>query len=126
MHNNIIAIIVVTFIVGGSVWGIGNLINPQKKQSDKNVEGILLVTENNAFNKTNPDIHAMANIPQKVTIMNKDLVRHDFIVDELKINTAYLSTEQQFTTAIASKSPGIFDYYCSLHPITMRGKIIIK
>ena len=126
MHNNVIAIIVVTFIVGGSVWGIGNLINPQKKQSDKNVEGILLVTENNAFNKTNPDIHAMANIPQKVTIMNKDLVRHDFIVDQLKINTAYLSTEQQFTTAIASKSPGIFDYYCSLHPITMRGKIIIK
>jgi plastocyanin len=126
MHNNVIAIIVVTFIVGGSVWGIGNLINPQNKQSVKNVQGILLVTENNAFNQTNPDIHAAANIPQKLTIINKDLVRHDFIVDELKINTAYLSTEQQFTTAIASKSPGIFNYYCSLHPITMRGKIIIK
>ena len=126
MHNNLIAIIVVTFIVGGSVWGIGNLINPQNKQSVKNVQGILLVTENNAFNQTNPDIHAAANIPQKLTIINKDLVRHDFIVDELKINTAYLSTEQQFTTAIASKSPGIFNYYCSLHPITMRGKIIIK
>ena len=126
MHNNLIAIIVVTFIVGGSVWGIGNLINPQNKQSVKNVQGILLVTENNAFNQTNPDIHATANIPQKLTIINKDLVRHDFIVDELKINTAYLSTEQQFTTAIASKSPGIFNYYCSLHPITMRGKIIIK
>jgi hypothetical protein len=126
MHNNVIAIIVVTFIVGGSVWGIGNLINPQNKQSVKNVQGILLVTENNAFNQTNPDIRAAANIPQKLTIVNKDLVRHDFIVDELKINTAYLSTEQQFTTAIASKSPGIFNYYCSLHPITMRGKIIIK
>ena len=126
MHNNLIAIIVVTFIVGGSVWGIGNLINPQNKQSVKNVQGILLVTENNAFNQTNPDIHVAANIPQKLTIINKDLVRHDFIVDELKINTAYLSTEQQFTTAIASKSPGIFNYYCSLHPITMRGKIIIK
>ena len=126
MHNNVIAIIVVTFIVGGSVWGIGNLINPQNKQSVKNVQGILLVTENNAFNQTNPDIRAAANIPQKLTIVNKDLVRHDFIVDELKINTAYLSTEQQSTTAIASKSPGIFNYYCSLHPITMRGKIIIK
>ena len=126
MHNNVIAIIVVTFIVGGSVWGIGNLINPQNKQSVKNVQGILLVTENNAFNQTNPDIHVAANIPQKLTIINKDLVRHDFIVDELKINTAYLSTEQQFTTAIASKSPGIFNYYCSLHPTIMRGKIIIK
>jgi plastocyanin len=126
MHNNVIAIIVVTFIVGGSVWGIGNLINPQNKESAKNVQGILLVTENNAFNQTNPDIHAAPNIPQKLTIVNKDLVRHDFIVDELKINTAYLSTEQQFTTAIASKSPGIFNYYCSLHPMTMRGKIIIK
>jgi plastocyanin len=108
------------------VWGIGNLINPQNKQSVKNVQGILLVTENNAFNQTNPDIHVAANIPQKLTIINKDLVRHDFIVDELKINTAYLSTEQQFTTAIASKSPGIFNYYCSLHPTIMRGKIIIK
>jgi plastocyanin len=87
---------------------------------------VLLIAENDAFNKTNPDIHAKVDIPKKVSILNKDVRRHDFIVDELNINTAYLSTEQSFTTAIASRVPGTFEYYCSLHPDTMRGKILIE
>jgi len=66
------------------------------------------------------------NVPKKLVVLNKDFVRHDLIVDKLNINTAYLSPEQDFTTAIASKNPGTFEYYCSLHPMTMRGKIIIK
>jgi plastocyanin len=54
------------------------------------------------------------------------LVRHDFIVDELNINTAILSPEQDFVTAIASEKPGEFEYYCSLHPATMRGNIVVR
>jgi plastocyanin len=47
-------------------------------------------------------------------------------VDELNINTAYLSTQQSFTTAIASRVPGTFEYYCSLHPNTMRGSVVVR
>ena len=126
MINNIIAIIAISFVTVGSVWAIGNFMIPHKQSTLKNIKGILLVAQDNAFNKTNPDIFAKVSTPEKLTILNNDLVRHDFIVDKLNINTAYLSPEQDFTTAIASKKPGIFEYYCSLHPASMLGRIIIK
>jgi hypothetical protein len=125
MLNNLIAIVVISFIIVGSLWGIGNLLNPVK-DNDMNAEGILLVAENNYFNNTNPTLLIERNIPEKITIINKDFVRHDFIIDELNVNTGYLYSAQDFTTAIASKHVGTFEYYCSLHPSTMRGKLIIS
>ena len=121
-----IAIVVISFIIVGTLWGVSNIINQPEGPSIKNVSGIFLIAQNNAFNKTNPDIYATVNVPMKLVVVNKDFVRHDLIVDRLKINTAYLSSEQDFTTAIASKKSGIFEYYCSLHPTTMRGEIIVK
>ena len=126
MLNNIIAIIVICFIVVGSLWGIGNLLYPDKNPTIMSTDGILLVAENNLFNKTNPVINVNQGHPQKLTIVNKDFVKHDFIVDELDINTSFLSSGQDFVTAIASRSNGTFQYYCSLHPSTMKGKIIIS
>ena len=125
MLNNLIAIVVISFIIVGSLWGIGNLLNPVK-ENDMNAEGILLVAENNLFNNTNPTLLIERNIPEKITIINKDFVRHDFIIDELNVNTGYLYSAQDFTTAIASKNVGTFEYYCSLHPSTMRGKLVIS
>jgi heme/copper-type cytochrome/quinol oxidase subunit 2 len=126
LHNNIIAIIAVSFVVVGTIWGIGNVIHPPKIMKVKNSQGIFLFAQDNLFNATNPDIYAKVATPTGLTIVNKDLVRHDFIVDKLNINSAYLSTEQDFITAIASEKPGIFEYYCSLHPATMHGRIIVK
>jgi hypothetical protein len=126
MLNSIIAIVAISFMVVGMLWGVSNIINRPQGSSIKNVSGILLIAQNNAFNNTNPDIYAVINVPKKLVVVNKDFVRHDLIVDRLNINTAYLSSEQDFTTAIASKKAGTFEYYCSLHPTTMRGKIIIK
>jgi plastocyanin len=78
------------------------------------------------FNKTNPTIYVDKNFPQKLTIINKDFVKHDFVIDDLKINTAYIASGQDFTTGIGSNTNGTFEYYCSLHPSTMSGKIIIS
>ena len=125
-RNNIIAIVAISFTVVGALWGIGNLLNAPQESAGKNVEGVLLIAENDAFNKTNPTIYAKVDTPKKISILNKDVRRHDFIVDELNINTAYLSMQQSFTTAIASKVPGTFEYYCSLHPNTMRGSIVVR
>jgi heme/copper-type cytochrome/quinol oxidase subunit 2 len=126
IRNNIIAIITISFITVGGLWGIGNLVNPSQPSSLDIREGILLVAKDNLFNETNPTIYAKIDEPNKLTIQNKDLVRHDFIVDELNINTAILSPEQDFVTAIASEKPGEFEYYCSLHPATMRGNIVVR
>ncbi len=126
MLNNIIAIIAISFITVGIIWAIGNFTHPAKESTTTHIKGVLLVAQDNLFNGTNPDIVATVNVPKKLVVLNKDFVRHDLIVDKLNINTAYLSPEQDFTTAIASKTSGVFEYYCSLHPITMRGKIMIK
>lgn len=125
MLNNLIAIVVISFIIVGSLWGIGNLLNPVN-ENNLNSEGILLIAEHNFFNNTNPTLHINRNIPEKITIINKDFVRHDFIIDELNVNTGYLYSGQDFTTAIASRESGTFEYYCSLHPSTMRGQLQIS
>lgn len=70
MLNNLIAIVVISFIIVGSLWGIGNLLNPVK-ENDMNAEGILLVAENNFFNNTNPTLLIERNIPEKITINYK-------------------------------------------------------
>jgi plastocyanin len=124
--NNLIAILAISFVTVGTIWAIGNFIRPSGESTIKHVKGILLVAQDNLFNETNPQILATVNVPEKLVVVNNDYVRHDFISDKLNINTAYLSPEQSFTTAIASKTPGTFEYYCSLHPIMMHGKIIIK
>ena len=125
MLNNLIAIVVICFIIVGSLWGVGNLLNPVE-DNRKSSEGLFLIAENNLFNVTNPTLLINRDVPEKITILNKDFVRHDFIIDELNVNTGYLYSAQDFTTAIASRESGSFEYYCSLHPSTMRGKLIIS
>lgn len=126
LRNNIIAIIAISFITVGGLWGIGNLLNPPQPSSLEGREGILLVAKDNLFNETNPTIYAKIDEPTKLTVVNKDLVRHDLVVDALNINTAILSPEQDAVTAIASEKAGEFEYYCSLHPATMRGSIVVR
>jgi plastocyanin len=126
LRNNIIAIIAISLITVGGLWGIGNLLNSPQSSSLERREGILLVAKDNLFNETNPTIYAKIDEPTKLTVVNKDLVRHDFVVDALNINTAILSPEQDAVTAIASEKAGEFEYYCSLHPATMRGSIVVR
>ncbi len=45
MLNNLIAIVVICFIIVGSLWGIGNLLNPVE-DNRMNSEGIFLIAEN--------------------------------------------------------------------------------
>lgn len=126
MRNNIIAIIAISFTIVGTMWAIRNIINSNNgvKSLSEGI-GILLVAKDNLFNATNPEIHASTTVPLRITISNQDFVKHDLVVDDLNINTGYIPSGRDFKTAIASKVPGTFEYYCSIHPDTMRGRIII-
>ena len=124
MKNNIIAIIAISFIIVGSLWGIGNLVSQDNTQLSKNV-GIIMLMKDNKFNVTNPDITVKINQPLKISIANQDFRKHDFIVDDLNINTGFISSGQDFTTLIASDKVGNIKYYCSIHPGIMEGKIIV-
>ena len=65
MLNNLIAIVVICFIIVGSLWGIGNLLNPVE-DNRKNSEGIFLIAENNLFNVTNPTLLINRDVPKKL------------------------------------------------------------
>jgi heme/copper-type cytochrome/quinol oxidase subunit 2 len=126
MRNNIIAIVAISFTIVGTMWAIRNFTSSNNGIKSLNeAAGVLLVARDNMFNSTNPEIHASAHVPLRITIYNQDFVKHDFIVEDLKINTGYISSGQDFTIAIASEDPGNFEYYCSIHPDTMRGVVII-
>ena len=125
MNNNIIAIIAISFIIVGSLWGIGNLISQNNSQLSKS-GGIILLMKDNKFNVTNPDISVKINTPLKITLANQDFRKHDFVVDDLDINTGFISSGQEFTTVIASDKIGSYRYYCSIHPGIMEGKIIVN
>lgn len=130
MRNNIIAIVVITFVTVGALWGIGNLLDTSKDETPLDVEAIQLIAVNNAFNRTNPDILASVNVPKKLIVLNKDVVTHDLIIEDktggiLNVNTAPLRPEQHFNAAVLGYKPGIFEYYCSYHA-EMRGRIIVN
>lgn len=128
MHNNIIAIVAISFVTVGALWGIGNLMNPEP-DIDLPVEDVLLIAQRSAFNDTNPDVYVAVNVPTKLVVQNNDAVTHDLKVDASSnggitaINTAPLRGGQDFLTAIVASKPGTYEYYCSYHP-QMRGHII--
>ncbi len=130
MRNNIIAIIAISFLTVGSLWGIGNLLNSDPDE-ELQVEGILLIAQRSTFNGTNPDILVSVDVPTKLVVRNDDVVTHDLRVDEQEnggitsINTAPLRGGQNFLTAIVASHPGTYEYYCWYHP-QMRGKIIAQ
>ena len=131
MRNDIIAIIAISFVVVGGLWGVGNLLDQQQESKATKVEGILLVANRNTFNETNPDIHVSVNVPKKLVVRNDDAVTHDLQIDKAPndgitpVNTAPLRGGQDFPTAIIAGKPGSYEYYCSFHP-QMRGRIIAQ
>ena len=128
MHNNIIAVVAISFVTVGALWGIGNLLSPEP-EVDLPVEDVLLIAQRSTFNDTNPDVYVPVKVPTKLVVQNDDAVTHDLRVDASSnggitpINTAPLRGGQDFLTAIVASKPGTYEYYCSYHP-QMRGQII--
>jgi hypothetical protein len=130
MRNNIIAILAISFLTVGALWGIGNLLKPGP-EGQLPVKDILLIAQRSTFNATNPDIYVTLNVPVKLVVQNDDAVTHDLKVDAplndgiTPINTAPLRGGQHFLTAIVVSKQGAYEYYCSYHP-QMRGQIIAQ
>ena len=132
MRNNIIAIVAITFLTVGALWGVGHILNPLEEPGMTKIDGILLAAQRSTFNGTNPDIHVTVGVPTKLVVRNEDAWAHDLVVDKstndgiTPINTAnILGGLDSPTTAIITKKPGTYEYYCSIHP-GMRGKIIAQ
>jgi plastocyanin len=59
----------------------------------------------------------------KVTWANHDDIPHTVVATEKQFASSVLDTDQSFSFMF--KTPGVYDYYCSIHT-HMVGKIIVK
>lgn len=130
VRNNIIAIVALSFVTVGALWGIGNLTRENEEADVPEVQGILLRAERNAFNGTNPDIHVTVNVPVKLNVVNADVIYHDFEVKSQtggieNVKTGNIPGGRHHLTAITAYKPGTYEYVCNLHP-EMKGRIIAE
>lgn len=131
IRNNLIAVVAISFLVVGAMWGIGNLTKPEEEEASvPGVAGITLLAQRNTFNDTNPDVHVRVNVPTRLQVQNADVVYHDFQIKDgtgaiQSIETGPIPGGRHHLTGITSYKPGNYEYFCSLHP-EMRGKIIAE
>src|SRR5918996_2325879 len=90
------------------------------------VDGLLMAANDNKYNNTNPEIRLATNASEDIVILNADSKEHDFVVDGLGVNSGILKEGKYFNTTLSTSQPGTYEYYCSLHPDDMRGRIVIQ
>ena len=141
MLKMIIGLFLTLIIVAGTVMSIAIIYSSDGRESERQQQqsleqqkdvdvldvnsGVLIVSQDRAYNGTNPDINFKANIPQELVLLNKDSTPHDINVESLNIDSGILNKDEEFKTTITAES-GVYEYYCSLHPQDMKGKIILQ
>jgi|SRR5918996_747948 hypothetical protein len=141
MLKIIVGLFITLIIVAGTVMSVAIIFSSDRRepeiQQQQSLEpqgdidtldvnsGVLLVSQGRAFNDTNPDINLKSNIPQEFVLVNKDSTPHDITVESLNIESGILNKDEEFKTTIMAGS-GVYEYYCSLHPQDMKGKIILQ
>jgi amicyanin len=58
-----------------------------------------------------------------VTWENRDDIPHEVVAEDKAFRSKVLDTEESYTFTFTS--PGIYEYFCALHP-HMKGKVIVK
>jgi plastocyanin len=139
MLKIIIGLFFTLIIVAGTVMSIAIIFSSDGRESERQQQsleqqrdvdvldvnsGVLVVSQDRAYNGTNPDINLKANIPQELVLVNKDSTPHDITVESLNIESGILNKDEEFKTTITAES-GVYEYYCSFHPQDMKGKIIM-
>jgi hypothetical protein len=140
MLKMIIGLFLTLIIVAGTVMSIAIIYSSDGRESERQQQqsleqqkddvldvnsGVLIVSQDRAYNGTNPNINLKANIPQELVLLNKDSTPHDINVESLNIDSGILDKDEEFKTTIMAE-PGVYEYYCSLHPQDMKGKIIVQ
>ena len=58
-----------------------------------------------------------------VTWENRDDIPHEVVAEDKAFRSKVLDTDESYTFTFTS--PGIYEYFCALHP-HMKGKVIVK
>jgi plastocyanin len=103
----------------GPIVGVALGLSSLSAQESKTDAKITVTIDNFTF--TPPDLTVAAGTT--VTWVNHDDIPHTVVEKDTKFRSKALDTDDSYSFTFAT--PGVFDYFCGLHP-HMVGKVIVK
>ena len=95
---------------------------PFKRFDDKNVRTIVVTAKNMMFNASNPSFAIEPGERVRVVLRNEDPgMKHDLVIPEIGIRTPVLEVGEEAILEFRAPETGTFEYYCSMHSMSMRG-----
>ena len=83
---------------------------------------IIVTARDMRFNVTNPDIVLGPGEAVRIIFRNEDPgMKHDLVIRDLGLATPVLAAGEEAILEFRAPAEGVFDYLCSLHPVSMRG-----
>lgn len=75
---------------------------------------------------TNPVLSLPAGRDVEIELVNEDPgSQHNLAIPELKLKTRLLKTGERAVLRFTTPRSGKLTYYCTVHPIMMRGQIVV-
>jgi hypothetical protein len=75
----------------------------------------------------NPTLDLRAGERLRIVLRNEDTgMRHSLVLPELGLATPEIGPGESAVLEFIASEPGTYVYYCSLHPVTMRGQLVVQ
>ena len=129
----VIILVLITMVIILTVqrWDQSQPPNPRSEVSDMPESDIksmshltngtlIIANDGSVFNFTNPNITIDSNIANKFVVFNQDSTLHDFKIESLGIHSPILKEGDSYEFIVQDVEPGVYEYYCTIHPNKMR------
>lgn len=121
-------------------WFIGTLIAiaaiwlpavngswPARAPADDGVRTIVVIAKDMRFNANNPTLNVAPGESVRIVLRNDDPgMKHDLVIPGLGIRTPVLESGEQAVLEFVAPEAGSYEYFCSMHPVTMRGYLQVE
>jgi len=96
-------------------------------ESETNVRTIVIIAKDMKFNETNPTLKVAFGERIRIVFRNEDAgMKHDLMIEDLGLRTPVLQPGQEAIIEFLAQTEGTFEYFCSIHPISMRGILLVN
>ena len=118
-RNRLLWALVVVAAVGIPIaWG--RVLAPPEAVVSRRT--IIVTARDMRFNVTNPDIVLVSGETVRIIFRNEDPgMKHDLMIRDLGLSTPMLVAGEEAILEFRAPADGVFEYLCSIHPVSMRG-----